>query len=414
MTQFTYSADAQVAGYDNDQHVQYELIETPLSLGGSTEAKTHYDIAYNEITSSTVQNNAVFKVLNVPVENNLVISSSNLDAAIILSCDCIEYVGDGDTVISLRADRFGSQAFKRTMVETSSTSIEITGYGEGTLAADIYSDLSALVSGETEGATTQAFVTSSNWDIDSPSVTINPTLFASGYDWSGVSVMQRGRSDDKYPITLITPRHAICADHVKPPAGRDFLFRRSNGTFQKVQAETVTTVTSEIEPTALDLAVVYLDQEVTGITPYSVPEPGWIADHFPALANSLGFYGRIHAIPTLRKAAHLADGSAGSAIQINTIGSISLGDKMLNNITSPWEYTLAENIEAWGASSAIVGDSGGPSFLPYDGGLVLVSCQYTTTSANNIAEYAAEINAVMNDQAGTVDTYALTTEDFEA
>lgn len=117
-------------------------------------------------------------------------------------------------------------------------------------------------------------------NVDGPVATRNPYRVMPDLDFSGVSISRaEAGGSPGTPATLISPRHAICAQHTEIHIGTNVWFHRSNGTMQKV------VVVGRIDP-GMDLSVLMFDQDVTGCEIYKALPSNW-AEYLPGSTHDV-------------------------------------------------------------------------------------------------------------------------------
>ena len=225
-----------------------------------------------------------------------------------------------------------------------------------------------------------------------------------------------------WPIMLISPRHVVSATHVyAAQPGSVHIFRDKNGNEQTV------TVLSKTELYG-DVTISYLDQVVTGITPYSIlpnkattrtklpiasvvkntPIAPLDNPYHPLRACIYGFY--------VKQRVPFGGGDWIRQVQLGVTNNISplLGEQ----VYSPQPYLTITNTNdirypysGWNTQT-LVGDSGSPMFLPT--GLTTATGTpltiYLGTEHPEICSLSFQINEVntaMNTMAGTSGVYAL-------
>lgn len=402
--QIIFSPDKKIKGRETGQLVEYVINEIPEITPGARIPNVLADLEYDEVESSNTLTHLEIVPQNLSVDGpHLALSISNPNvAAVNNTTKTIYQMDDGVVDIYISAYGYSEQKLNHTFAAIQDSHNETTGYVSGSLSNHIHTAVHNLISGLQQSNSIQQYITSSNGDIDAPEITLNENIFTGALDFSGISVMRTGRTNDGFPATLVTNRHALVAKHVAGSVGTEYLFMRSDGTFQKVSVQARTDTTGN------DLTVLYFDQALTGITPYKVLPTDWEDTYAPSCNYSTE---TTSILPTLRKSRHFGDGSTGSCIVINTLRYYSNTSTLVYNTRAP---IIAPNEipEIWG-TQAIGGDSGGPSFLLINNELILIGSQYTVTQATAISKHVSEINTIMDTQAGAAPgTYTLTHPDL--
>ena len=407
-----YGTNNKIRGRNSSEMISYSVIETPELGEGVRTPFTFKDMLYDEVVSAGTKNNALIVLDNLSLEQNNSLHLEASNSKVVISDNSILWADNGYVDITVRAYNLGAKRFKRLMISDVTEMLELTGFEAGSLTKHAHDAVITLLGAQIYSKDKQQYITNTNQDLDNPDISLNPNLFTGALDFSGVSVMSTRQGDDRFPITLITNRHAIVAKHVAGSIGDEYVFKRTDGSYQKV---TVTGRHSIIN--ADDITILYFDQEITGALIYEVMPNGWESDYCNLNYDELALRS---SIPVLRKSMHYSDGSFGSALQISSINS----GRSVNSFTPPfidiYNNYIVENplnilYSEWGYKEAIGGDSGGPSFLLINGGLVLVLSQYTVSGGNNIAHHVTEINSALNDLAGVSQgTYLLQHPDLSS
>lgn len=242
------------------------------------------------------------------------------------------------------------------------------GCSVGSLGAHLEAQWAAILSGKVSGDGTQKA-----WSSYSASVSgfvsgvPNPSSIVAGLNTSAMSVWRSGRTDDTFPLALITNRHAVTAGHVCPTVGDQVTFRRADGSTQTVTIDAID------RPANYDLGFVHFDAAVSGITPY--PLCG-----IDAFTHTLGgIAGQVlpERLLTLVKAMHRPDGTWASywgLAYAAWCGYPSTSGQFLEIENGP---SMAAQYDApvrgsFTSSAGVVGDSGSPAFWLVNGVLSLV------------------------------------------
>ena len=170
-------------------------------------------------------------------------------------------------------------------------------------------------------------------------------------DFSGVSIVENNRWQDKKTATLISPDFVIMAKHFRRSVGDTIKWKTQDGA---IVARTLGSV--RLCPFA-DLALGRLDKPVTGLAIYQVLPPGYNWE--TALRWSLSIH----------------TDQEGKAL----IKRIHQATSSIVYLTPPPGFeALHENL--------VSGDSGNPFFAYYGSQLVLLGVHWTTSSANFISD----------------------------
>lgn len=227
-----------------------------------------------------------------------------------------------------------------------------------------------------------------------------------GLNIAATSVWRSGRSDDAFPLMLVTNRHAVTVGHVIPAVGAKITYRRPDGSTQTVTVDAVYRYADR------DFCAVHFDAAITGITPYSL-----------VAASGLKKFNRsstiIERVLCVVKALHRPNGTWKSYWGVAF--ARFLDEKfVLLSTGKQTEYHEQADVSAFGCSTGIGGDSGSPMFFVIGGAFVLSgvwnSPGGTMTSLIGIE---SSLNTVLNSLATSVSdpaagTYAVTTVDLSA
>lgn len=384
-----------IAGLTQAQGFGWSVEETPLA-GGSvvTPGSTFADITYSKVDLTGVTNNCRIHVADSYLEPGHSFNSLTPEIATVDSDGNVTRVSNGLAEIIVSTPRAGAKRFTRTMsTGSSSTTAQFEAFGAGSLGAHCVAQIKAMIAGKTPGSATQRYWSSNSGGVASPSGSRNAVNFAAGIDLSGMSMCMTGRDTEKFPVMLISSRHAITARHVCPSAGTVVVFQRADGSFQSV------TIAAVHHFYTADLSVVYFSSDVTGITPFKTMPFNFAGTYAPSLIGGPAPYIPHAEWPALQKNVWNPAGQSESWLavsnctnaDVNYAHNVSPADADLR----PW-YNWVRG-----------GDSGSPQFFVVNGEPILMTCHSTASISFSIAYSTAEINTAMNTLAGTVDTYAL-------
>lgn len=169
----------------------------------------------------------------------------------------------------------------------SSVSCTVTINDPGSIYAEAINQIMSRLGGESPGYPAQSqFLNGAVTAIAGFSVANNADFAFNDIDWSMISMASSGLPDMRFPIMLLSPRHAIYANHVG--SNRQFLFRRPNGTTQTVGTLGRQEVRDPAVPgKTLDIAVCLLDQDVTGCAFTKLPPVNYL-EVLADIRNTLG------------------------------------------------------------------------------------------------------------------------------
>lgn len=278
----------------------------------------------------------------------------------------------------------------------------------GSLARHVEDTTLAQLSGRAAGDQAQnAWATYAVGSGGVTAATPNSNSIVAGLNISATSIWRSGQSNDQFPLMLVSPRHAITAGHVNPSIGTVVTYRRPDGTIQNVTVDKVS------RPPNSDLGIVHFNADVTGISPYPL--------------CPLVTLDKLHRSPTLPervlcfvKALHRPDGTWKSywglsfALYVSTPSATGWSLKISVG-ASALVHDNAAQVQAFGCSTGIGGDSGSPAFWFINGQLCIVGVWSTAGGyMQSLVGYETQINQTMNELATSVadpaaGTYAVNT-----
>ena len=229
--------------------------------------------------------------------------------------------------------------------------------------------------------------------------TPNPTFIGSSYDWSGVGwqTSAHGRS-----VALISPQHFVAANHYKVPVGETVTFYNGIGELKTYEVAGYTTFPEVREADGYtnipDLVVGRLQQAVTesdDITYYSVLDADdYTTGHYDTgwyVGKDIYAYGR-----TARAGINTIDYFQGVSTRFGLDP---------DNGTTTAVYDTDLNNGYVGEAGGQGGDSGSPSFIPYNGELTLMGTHFAISGSTSdswktydsfVPAYLEEIDAALN------------------
>ena len=432
MTNILYSTNPSysIVGKTDQETIFTSLIGAPVAAPISSVQTSFYDLMYNLNTSTGSGTEVQIKPilpLNKKIKN-ISISNYTPSIATVDSDLVVRGISNGITNIIIGNDDVGYKYFKHNIVIGSQVeSAAATGYRSGSLLQHMWQNVNALTVGKVKGDNTQDFFITNNGDLNNPIADINPNLFASSYDFSGVAAMREGgygsnpNIKDNFPIALVTNRHGLIAAHVNPKIGDRFAFKHQYTNVFSIATVLKVSRVPSIDPSnsTPDLSVVYLDTAITGVPIYKTLPKNFQLNYGMSLTQyvppGLIYPQMLAGIPILRKAKHSISRVAGkSYLQINVMENAGFYSDVVNvQVTDDLRYkyaSLHNGIKGWGID-AIPGDSGSPAFTIVNNELILVTSQHTTAGSIDISVYTDSINALMNSVADSTDplkgSYAL-------
>jgi len=401
------SNNKKIIGKKDNTTIQLNVIDNPQYIPISLVQQTRYDKILNVITPELYKTNSIVQISNVPLNAEIKTRSSNDNIATIDNNLNVTWISDGDVEIYVGSEGYGE---KRSRIKMESDKVEkitdVIGFTVGSLALNISNEINNLISGLLPNNTSQVFWSSIN--TTTPSAVMNQNLFALSYDFTGIAILRNQNAiDDRHSPVLVSNRHALCAKHVSVQVGDISTWKKQDGTYISATCIDKTDVT--YLNTNNDTSVVYYDKDITGVKIYKTMPKNFIDTYCKGLSDNTILTDNIisfSSIPFFRKAMHNINGNLVSSLQINNLTHKQ--STILFNASNINNQTVTNNSNSWGIQ-AIGGDSGGQSFIPLNGELILIGNQYTTIYTHDISDFTTEINSLMNVQAGVVQgTYALT------
>lgn len=180
--------------------------------------------------------------------------------------------------------------------------------------------------------------------------------------------------------TLISPRHVVFADHNKPPIGTVLYFTKNDNTYITRTLSSYSLVASS------DIGVGLLDSDVpSGISFAKILPQDW-ADYLKDSSGSFYDYA-LYQIPIFG-----IDQSQDSYVKRWWDYSTTTGLVVLDTPTDGDQLSFNKTL--------VSGDSGGPNFIILNGTVVLLGCNYTSTTLPFLTYYKTQINSAMTSLGG--------------
>lgn len=407
-----------IAARPASKSISMDVLQYDIATGGTAVAASTADVLYNELSSASVKQAWQLVLNGAALEDDLSVLVDETKLSFDKTTMIATSIAGGEANIKASVTGKGKLNYPVTASITGTVAVEHTGYAASSLGEHITAQMTGLINGASYSHAIAEYIdiAASTFDINNPNIVTNENSFvAAALDFSGTSVLLEGKTDDRYPLSLVSPKHALVAAHVAPSDGAKVVFKLPNGTYATRTVVGVTALSDIMTApnhTVPDLKVVLLDADVTGASIYKTFSPTDIDTYLPSTNGiKISNITRRFYLPVLRKALHFADGTWGSAHQINTLQSRSAG--VLYNARNLNEVPAEQPWYGWGYPSAIGGDSGSPEFCVINGEPVLLSVQHTTVGAEDVSYFTASINTIMNDLSGVAQgTYALTHPDL--
>jgi len=274
----------------------------------------------------------------------------------------------------------------------------------GTVAAHVEAAVSAMLAGRTPGDATQALYSTNNYSRSSPSpvVSRNAALFCGSYDWTGMSVMSwdgntAPQNQNASPAHLISPIHAITANHYTSDSQEVYIFQGADGTLHTRVKRTGRAVVG-----TSDVCIIAFDQPLpvdgaSRVTPFKLLPSNYRTKLWPgrAMAGTELNGAHLHCLKRKRWSVNSV---------MDTILVCPLyrsADADTSNLawvaTTQASPSQAQSYAAWNQALWISGDSGSGVFLPINGELVFVAAAYSVNQqCPSVADQPSALIAAMD------------------
>ncbi len=367
--------------------------EQPEVVGGTSTANIKNGLNYNTIASGTVKQNFIASTNNINDEIVLTSPNDGIDVNIVGNKVYDLLTGTNYVPITVNIYNKAQQVIGRSYATQVASVNDSISYVAGTLGAHCLAQVQGLISGKTQSDGIQEYIASTNADVTNPVTTfgIHPFVGSILWNFSGVSVIRSSQPDTRFPMTLVTPRHAIIAKHVRPSVGETVVFKDWASSYSTGVVSGVYDIFD-----GNDLSIVYFSANIPNVHNFHIMPSGWETTYIPSVfSGSTPFTTGI--LPTLRIAMHNSNGTKfGSYILINNL--LSAGVKDVENTRNAIQ--TGEIPQVWGGTSALGGDSGGPSFIVINNSPTLICSQTSPSGAVNISGYIPELETAMDTLAG--------------
>jgi len=414
MTNIVYGAGGKVLrGTTQAEDFSYSILETPIVSGGTAADASFYDATNSLTTGAGVVNNC-----QIQVQDSFLLPGHSFvnQAPAVASMDSIGNMAlltPGTAQVDI-VTPVGTRRLSRALTGSIASSTVFKAYKAGSLGEHVTNAINALISGKTPGKATQQFASANNFNLTTPAVTRNASLFTSAYDATAISVMRVDISGNNlgsaFPVLLISPRHVIAASHILGGKGK-VVWLDSTGVYHTAN------IISISQDTVNDIGVGYLDTAITGITPFSFLPLNWL-NYLGSLNYPVGFSASLMHLPCLSRLQHPDDSDSYlSAMCVYELTSFYSSTGQSTQVRSGSHVSAAYQPWADGTIGVRGGDSGSPIMFPINGKLVLISAHYTAGGGANWAYYSTWIGAQMNGlatAAGDATAYAMLRADLSA
>lgn len=412
-TDVIYSIDLEVRALSGDENFSYSTTESIDSFPETRLNIVKDDINYD---AGLVQGDTNNQDIDISSPSSLggAYSYSSNDARILIDSNGVttREPHDGDfenfeARMTIHSTLSGDKKFDFYSVKNGGNPYEeFKGFESGTLGEHVYNQILGLISGLTPHLdSTQKYWLSNNGDIDAPAAVRNTGCFVAPLGLFGMTCMKGTWNAGQAPLTLVTSRHALSANHFGAVIGERVVFQREDGTFQEV------TVQSKNKIDGSDIGIIYFDEPVTGIPVFKVMPADFEKLYVPSLTER-DIDNELAMLLSITKLYHDFEGTAGDWTTIHAHRTIQYLEPTETDADKIWLTPVSSFLtepKTWESNDPNMtgGDSGAPSFVPINGEAVLIWHAYTVTTEPLLSQYINEINAIMNTQAGTVADYAL-------
>ena len=407
MINVLFSQDRRIRGLNRGENFTPTVVEAPSTLPFETADLTLFDMNYKadrleytindfrvDIVAGSLGDAHTYSLDERTVADVSIDQSGNVISAL---DENGSQIAGGDVYVRMDSRDAGSKILMNRIAPLARTIVNtILSYEVGSLSEHASNQMDALILGKIEGATTQEYWQSNNSNVNAPVATLNPDRFVSSIDLSALSAMRTGQTQDKFPVSLISPNHAITTTHTTTAVGQKLVFMLADTSFAIVTVDAVSVLGD-------DLSIAYFSTPVIGVTPFKVMATDWEM-YAPTLRDAITI--GIPRLPILSKRYNDPLGADVSWMAIAAIHRLYL--QIVHKDAPPvFGDTLAWYNEATG------GDSGSPIFMVVNGEPILITHHTTVDQGTDFAARAIEINTAMNDLAGTAQgTYALVHPDL--
>lgn len=392
---FVYQEGApSIRGMTTGEDFSMNVTPANTTVAGATTIVTEQDAVRRYTTLSQV----------VPGYSISVASASDVVLTNLTPSVCslvgstVQRVTDGVGTIRVQ-NKYGARNVSLGMTAGSQiASITVDSFVAGSLAAHLTQNIATMLSGVTAGAATQHLWSSVTFGARASDMaaTPNPTRLGQSLDLSFISIGRTGRTDTRFPCYLVSPRHALIANHTwNGTVGDWFKFRRPDGTITEGQVDSYSRIN-----TTTDCCLLHFAADVSGIAPAKLLPSVWASK-----------------LPTAKRNAFTLDDSAGCnsflpafIVTSNTSPGLSLTQHLqvirVDRLSA--DPAQSSNRAALGPetvypafhSSPYGGDSSSPVIFPIQQGAtmtpVLVTGLHGAYTGPNFANSLPQIQAAMN------------------
>ena len=394
----TFGTNLKITGLSQLDQLSFSIVENPSGSITNNITAPVADCNINSFTRSSGDPNC-----QLQITQNLMGQTASLinDTPNVVSLDSqgnVTRLADGDARIRLVSPRDQALFARKFARYGSINESHVVSYTAGSLAAHIYQNIAAMLSGKNPSQATMLLYNQNNYSNQSNNAVRNPNNFVAeaGYDFTGITVAT-SYGGGSFPAALISPRHIICADHVH--AQGTCVFLGSDGQYYTATATKYAYV-NDSGNTLFDIGVWYLDTPMPAVVrPFKFLPSNW-KSYFTLNSRysepTEGF------LPCITKSRTAQDG-----FRINRLQLVVAGDMtpVLPGPHAPpsedvayatYGRTAHPSFPSGWFSPIISGDSSGQVFLPINGELVLVTSMYNTRGGYNYGEAISYIEAAMN------------------
>jgi hypothetical protein len=343
------------------QNYDFSLVlqEQPVTLAAPSQSEvTANDVRLLRSSSATVRFDASLGVAPFLSAPEIRFSSGNTNRATVGENGAVTTTGTGPVDIFARTKWLSKKVTHIARTEGPVVHDEFLYFVAGSLGAHVNGAVDAAIS---EGGTLPLF---SMKNHAASSYTRNSSCWMSEYNFTGVSPWNSTGANTRGG-TLVSPRHAIWADHYNIANGATLRFVAGNGSV------TSRTVANSVRVGASDIRVGVLDSDVPeAIAFYKVLPANWRDFLFTLSPARTGIIALDQEQKVLCR--DLAGGSATSLFHQSATGA-----------RAAFTETL------------ISGDSGQPNFMAINNELILLGCHHGAGAFPHIAGHFSEVNSAM-------------------
>jgi hypothetical protein len=370
-----------------------------ITMGSSNGTINTNDVVYNFYNSGSVIYSCVLTVLGA---DNVtpIFSAKDPSYGTVDFNGVVSYVGDGTATFGVTIGRL-TRGIECPMLHThNSYNTIFNSLVSGSLGSDIFSEISAMISGKTPSASTQNIYSSTD-DVNHV-YTRNPNIFTGAVDLTAIPVWSDWDSPPptgsnpyggaRFNGILVTPDILIQSNHAYIPNGTTVYFVKNDNT-------TVSRTITASAHVGVDIQVMKLSSAVpSGITPAKVFASGSVGISDGTDGTKMTKAAISYAHPLVLFTNQYRSLSIGSAVAF---------DSDVVAIIQPGQYIYSPNTSQYAGWYLPIasGDSGSPILMVINGQAVALGTWYYKSGyfpdgASDIVGNISAINAAITSLGG--------------